>query len=234
MKPSQYRGVHIYPDTYLFEELDFFRFRFTFIGEWHQPVSVMTDLYTYFEERYPYLSEDMLASVIAMGEVQALAENEILIKAGERSHKLALVLEGMARNFTFDSKGEEVTVVFAGPMQVIAPYTTLFTQTHASEATAAVEPSVLLVFDFRALQQRALSDSMFSRLYADMIINAFVKTIQRVEDFTQRSPTERYRRILLEQPDMIDRIPLKYLASYIGVTAVSLSRIRKRVSQNRN
>ena len=88
--------------------------------------------------------------------------------------------------------------------------------------------------DFKTFKERALNDLDLMRFYSMVMEETLVNAIRRIEEFTQSSPEERYQRILREQPELIDRAPLKYLASYLGITPVSLSRIRKRISGGRN
>ncbi|MBS1617248.1 MAG: Crp/Fnr family transcriptional regulator, partial [Bacteroidetes bacterium] len=98
------------------------------------------------------------------------------------------------------------------------------------ETSEAIEPTILFTGDFKAFKEKAEQDLDLMRFYNLVLEETLVNAIRRIEEFTQRSPEERYQRILLEQPGLIDRAPLKYLASYLGITPVSLSRIRKRIS----
>jgi CRP-like cAMP-binding protein len=163
-----------------------------------------------------------------------LNEGEIFIKAGDRSPMVAVVLDGMLRNYIINNSGDEVTVVFATDMQALAPYSTTFLDRPASETTIAVQPSVILAVDFNAFRKKALDDPILTRVYIDIIESAFVAAIERIEDFTKIKPEQRYKRLLQTHGFLIEQAPLKFVASYLGITPVSLSRIRKRLSQNRN
>jgi CRP-like cAMP-binding protein len=193
----------------------------------------MTGLIEKLRNKYPGLPEDKFMSLLGLTEVLILEEGEIFIRAGEKVDKLGLVLEGMMRNYIINDNGDEVTVIFAAEMQVIAPYKTIFLGLPASETTAAVEKTILLAIDFKELKKMAFADPAIMPMYVEMVESRLVATIQRIEDFTQKKPEQRYQRILDTQAFLIDRVPLKYLASYLGITPVSLSRIRKRLSQNR-
>ena len=194
----------------------------------------MTDFHQSIKNKFPYLPDDKLEEIIMQGEILTLEAGEIFIKTGEKSRKVAYILQGLMRNYSLSPEGEEVTVHFAAETQAIAPYTAVFLGTPATETTEAVERSMVIVLDFQEIRHRAQHDPILLRLYADMIEFTLINAIQRIEDFTQKKPEERYKRVLDTQAYLIDRAPLKYLASYLGITAVSLSRIRKRLSQNRN
>jgi CRP-like cAMP-binding protein len=186
------------------------------------------------QSKFPYISEDKLMEVVSQGEIVMLNEGDIFISEGDRTHKIAMVLQGMMRNFIMNDNGEEITVVFATEMQAISAYSTIFLDRPASETSVAVEPTVLLVVDFKEFKKKTESDPLYMRFYAEIMETLLVAAIERIEDFTKKNPEQRYLRLIETHGHLIERVPLKYLASYLGVTSPSLSRIRKRLSQNRN
>ena len=186
------------------------------------------------QSKFPYISEDKLMEVVSQGEIVMLNEGDIFISEGDRTHKIAMVLQGMMRNFIMNDNGEEITVVFATEMQAISAYSTIFLDRPASETSVAVEPTVLLVVDFKEFKKKTESDTLYMRLYSEIMETLLVAAIERIEDFTKKNPEQRYLRLIETHGHLIERVPLKYLASYLGVTSPSLSRIRKRLSQNRN
>jgi len=190
----------------------------------------MSGPFEIIQNKFPYLPSEKLMEMLGTGEFAVLEEGEVFIRAGESTRKVALVVEGLMRNYITNQDGEEVTVFFAAEMSTIAAYAALFCDMPATETCVAVERTVLLAMDFYAFKEAALMDPLYMRVYADMLEQSLVGTIQRIEDFTQKSPEQRYRRVLETQAYLIDRAPLKYLASYLGITPVSLSRIRKRLS----
>ena len=186
------------------------------------------------QSKFPYISEDKLMEVVSQGEIVMLNEGDIFISEGDRTHKIAMVLQGMMRNFIMNDNGEEITVVFATEMQAISAYSTIFLDRPASETSVAVEPTVLLVVDFKEFKKKTESDPLYMRLYSEIMETLLVAAIERIEDFTKKNPEQRYLRLIETHGHLIERVPLKYLASYLGVTSPSLSRIRKRLSLNRN
>jgi CRP-like cAMP-binding protein len=190
----------------------------------------MEDLIQKGKERFPYLSEEQLIEFLGMGELVSLAEGEIFSKAGNREERAAFVLQGLLRNYIITDDGDEVTVVFATEMQGLAPYSSVFLNEPATETTEAVQPSLVLAMNVKTMREKAHKDVSYARVYTDIIEQALMAAIGRIEDFTKRSPEQRYQALLDRHGYLIEQVPLKYLASYIGVNAVSLSRIRKRVA----
>ncbi|MBS1594397.1 MAG: Crp/Fnr family transcriptional regulator [Bacteroidetes bacterium] len=190
----------------------------------------MDELLDRFRATYSFLPEEKMQVILGMGELVMLQEGDTFVRRGERVGKVAMVLQGMMRNYLIDANGEEVTVLLATEMQSIASYATIFLDLPATETSEAIEPTILFTGDFKAFKEKAEQDLDLMRFYNMVLEETLVNAIRRIEDFTQSSPEERYQRILREQPELIDRAPLKYLASYLGITPVSLSRIRKRIS----
>jgi CRP-like cAMP-binding protein len=191
----------------------------------------MQEFLQQMKARFPYLTDDKLEMLLQIGEPMVLQEGETFIKIGERHNKLALVLQGLLRNYLINDKGEQITVVFATEMQILAPYKCLFLQQPASETTEAVQPSMLLSFDYNAIKKLVETDAVVNRLYRENIEQTLIKAIQRIEDFTIAKPEERYQLLLAEHGYLIEQAPLKYLASYLGINPVSLSRIRARIAK---
>ncbi len=183
-----------------------------------------------FRAKFDFLPEEKMQVILGMGEVIMLEAGQTFVKRGEHSRKVAMVLQGMMRNYLVDANGEEVTVLLATEMQSIASYASMFLGLPATETAEALEPTILLIGDFEVFRSVAKTDLDIMKVYSSVLEETLVNAIRRIEDFTQSSPEERYQRILREQPELIDRAPLKYLASYLGITPVSLSRIRKRIS----
>ncbi len=194
----------------------------------------MTDFPQIIKKRFPFIPDERLVELLSFGELIMLKEGEIFIKEGEWSQKVGFVIEGMMRNYILNDKGEQITVVFATEMQAIAPYAAVFLKRPASETTEAIEPTILYVFDFENFKKNMDVDPLYTRIYAEFLETILVAAIERIEDLTKKKPVDRYKRLLDNHGYLIERAPLKYLASYLGITAVSLSRIRKRLSKSRN
>lgn len=91
-----------------------------------------------------------------------------------------------------------------------------------------LEPSTLLVFDYRDIEQLARDNLRIERLKNKFIQDYLVKILHRLETFLVYNPEERYEWLMREQPELLKRVQQKHLASYLGITPVSLSRLRTR------
>lgn len=198
-----------------------------FIHLAHPP---MQEILQKFKTSYPYLTDEKLMQILSLGELLVLDVGETFIKEGEQHNRIAVVLQGLLRNYVVNDKGEQITVVFATEMQSLAPYRCLFLKQPASETTEAVQPSTLMTFDYPTIRQLGETDPVFNKLFMDNMEKTLMNAIERVEEFTIAKPEERYQRLLKQHGYLIEQAPLKYLASYLGINPVSLSRIRKRIT----
>ena len=193
----------------------------------------MLDINQVIKTKFPYLSDDKLDEIIRQGEIIVLNHGDVYLYAGERVRKVGVVLQGLVRNYIMRDNGQEITVAFASEMEPVAPYTSIFLNQPSGETCRAVERSLLFSLDFDVFKSKIDSDPFYTRVYSDIVQESLVAAIARIEDFANKSPEQRYQRLLDTHGYLVDRVPLKYLASYIGITAVSLSRIRKRKASSR-
>ena len=194
----------------------------------------MSDLLQIAKQVFPYLTDEQLITARSIGELVPLNEGEIFIKEGERSKKVGLVVHGIMRNYILNDNGEQVTVVFATEMQTITTHATILLNRPASETCEAVEPTMLFVFDYGDFNKLKDTDPVFSRVHAQVLELMLIAPHASITAITPPQPIERYQRLLDKHGYLIERAPLKYLASYLGITPVSLSRIRKRLSKGTN
>lgn len=182
-----------------------------------------------FQARFPYLNTTDVAEVMQHARTRELVADEVLFKAGKTEMRGAVVLSGLLRNYHTLANGTERTVLFTPEGQGVAPYATLFFGLPGRESTVAVEKTVIIEFDMRGLRKAIEENPRLTRAYAQLLELMLTEAISRIDSFVLQSPEERYTKFGTDYPHLANRIPLKYLASYLGITPVSLSRLRARV-----
>ena len=105
-------------------------------------------------------------------------------------------------------------------------YESLFSGRPSKKAIQVLEDSELISIKSDELTFLFTTHPEIETLFRKIIEAALVDTINRVESIQFHSAEERYTSLLQEAPDVIKRVPLKFIASYLGITPVSLSRIR--------
>ena len=187
----------------------------------------MNDLKTFFNKYIPLA--DLELFVQAFDVVQKLKRKELLLKPGQNCTYLAFVQKGAFRVFFYDTEGTEITVWFSFEGMMIADLLAFYKGSKALFYVQAVEDSEICMLSKNKLEELYLEHPeylQFGRKYAEYIS---INVMERMLSFQTKSAEERYLE-LLSNPKYMQRIPLKYLASYLGVTDTSLSRIRKNIS----
>ncbi len=181
-----------------------------------------------FIENYTELPSDEWMQIAACFEKRVVAPNEFILKEGKICKHLYFVESGLL-HFYINKAGNNITKFFT-----IAPYfftsqTSYNTQTPANESIQAIEQSVIW----------QINDKQAKELYRLKSWTAFaIKLTQEVQFFTETILEElqtetaeyRYQKRKRTEPELLKRIPLKILASYLGIAPQSLSRIRKKLA----
>ena len=160
-----------------------------------------------------------------------LRKRELWIDAGQIPRTVGFILSGSLRYY-YTVEGTEQTSYFSVEGEWAASYTGFLRQTPSRVSIQALEDTVLLTFSYEQLSIWEQEEHFryrinhFLRKLAEFTIACYD---DRVAAFVLQSPEERYRH-LAEETDYLQRIPQQYIANYLGITPVSLSRIRKRVA----
>lgn len=122
--------------------------------------------------------------------------------------------------------GLDITESFEPAPSVVARVESLFSGRASRKGIQAVEDSNYVAIS--APQLYALFDRFpaLERLFRKVFEDGYVKTVNRLESLQFHTAEERYRQLMEEQPNILKRVPLKHIASFLGITQVSLSRIR--------
>ncbi len=158
-----------------------------------------------------------------------LAKHDFLLQPGAICHHLGFVVNGTLRTFYVDSAGNDVSFLFHWTGQLFTNYESVLTRQPSTLAIQALEPTTVQLIhrdDLFALYETSMYWQRFGRIMADQI---FLTARQRINDLLFLSPEERYLALLSQQPTVFQKIPQKYIATYLGITPQSLSRIRKRI-----
>ncbi|HLP21477.1 MAG TPA: Crp/Fnr family transcriptional regulator [Chitinophagales bacterium] len=152
-----------------------------------------------------------------------------LVRVGDVSREAYFINKGAARLY-FEKEGEEISANFMFENSFIASLESFLLQTPSRQAIDTLEGCELLVLSKQRLDeliQTYPKFHIFSKAIAEM---AFIMLQRRASSFILDSPEERYMNMLQQRPEILERVPQHMIASYLGVTPVSLSRIRKRIS----
>ena len=149
-----------------------------------------------------------------------------LLQEGDISRHQYFVNKGCLRTYTIDEKGLEHIIQFAIEDWWNGDMFSFLTQTPARFTIDALEDSELLCLEKNALEELYIKIPKFERFFRHLLQNAFIALQERIVANLSQPADERYCTFITKYPDMEKRLPLKQIASYLGITPESLSRIR--------
>ena len=162
-----------------------------------------------------------------------IRKKQFLLQEGEISRHLAFVSSGCLRGYTVDRRGEEHVVQFAVEDWWITDLQSFLRKTPSSQNIDALEDSQVLLIDFEGREKLLEAVPKLERFFRMLLEANYVASHRRIEESLAESAEERYLTFLNMYPALAQRIPQSQIASYLGITPQSLSRIRKEMSENK-
>lgn len=188
----------------------------------------MHPLINYFLTLSP-LSSNSVEALSRICQEISITRNSHLQAIGKTCKTLYFLKKGMARIY-YEKDGLDVTEGFYSEFNLIARAESLFAGKPSKKGIQVLEDSELWSIDTSQLASLYEAHRDIERLFSRLFEKAYVESIQRLENFQFHTAEERYRLLEEEQPEVLKRASLKFIASYLGITQVSLSRIRAKKS----
>lgn len=159
-----------------------------------------------------------------------LRKRRFLLEEGETCSYTIFVEKGLLRSYTIDEKGNEHILQFALEGWWSGDLFSFLTGETSEYNIEALEDSELLLITKESWDQLLHEVPAFERYFRILIQNNLIATQRRLMGTFSTTAEERYQKLLKEFPDIIQRVPLHMIASYLGVTRETLSRIRSQMA----
>lgn len=150
-----------------------------------------------------------------------------LLKAGDVATHLHFIKTGCLRMW-FNKDGKDITFQFFFEGQAVASIDSFLTHQPSLFTIESIEPSTLLSISKSNVEQLYREYPLLKEGFHEILFQRFRNYAQLFLSRIKDSPQERYRDLLTNHPEIIKRVPQHYIASYLGITPISLSRIRNR------
>lgn len=161
---------------------------------------------------------------------KSLDRNEYFLKAGQVSNEYLFVEEGFLRAFAYDVNGNDVTTAFYSNKQVVFEVSSYFERVPSKENIQALQPTHGLYITYEELNNLFHSLPEFRNFGRSILVKGFAALKKRMLSVITETAEERYVNLLKANPEILQNAPLKNIASYLGITDTSLSRIRKEIA----
>lgn len=150
-----------------------------------------------------------------------------LLNEGEVATKLFFIRQGCLRVY-FNEDGREITTQFFWEEQAATSLESFLSQTPSQFAIDCLEPCQLAVLTNAQFEEWMQTDRSFQDWFYQTALQKLISHTNRLLSLIKDTPQQRYEHLVQHHADWLSRIPQHYIASYLGVTSVSLSRIKNR------
>lgn len=188
------------------------------------------EAFSNYLKQFPLYTPKVFEDIRAHLYEKNIEEGGYFLWHGKICREIAFVEKGLLRLFYLND-GKEVTNCFCKENTITTSYSSLITQSESDTAIQAIEPSKLIVFSYDALQKLYGKNLFWQQLGRLAAESEFITTECHHRFLRDLSATERYKQILEEEHDLLQRVPLNYLATYLQVAPETLSRIRKKIAR---
>ncbi|HTS45790.1 MAG TPA: Crp/Fnr family transcriptional regulator [Puia sp.] len=185
----------------------------------------IVDTVKQFVSKYVAMSEKEFALLAHLLEVRHFDKKQWLTKEGEKENYMNFVVKGLARKF-FYKKKEEVIIQLARENEFVSSYESFLLGTPATYSIETIEPSIFISISRQNLENLFLSIPKMERLGRLLVNQQFLIKEQWDYDRMRLSSHERFVNFINNNPDLLQRVPQKYLASYLNIKPETFSRLK--------
>lgn len=174
------------------------------------------------------LSDDEIDQTFKSYYHENINANEFFLKQDMISDKIAYLKKGLLRAFFYNDNADEVTTQFFTEGSLIISFESFNNQIPSKENIIATENSELMVITYKKQKELYQTIPQWNQICKDLADFKSREMIERAAQFQTLSATERYNLFCKQNPEIIQKVALRHIASYLGIDIATLSRIRKK------
>lgn len=160
------------------------------------------------------------------------SKNDYLVKEGAAANFYYFIESGFARSYVIDLDGNDITTKFFCSTDIVIDWHSYFLKTKCRENIQAITPCVVWKITFDNFMQLFHIEA-FRDVGRTRLVNNYFELKNYSVSIIADPAKERYLNLLKTKPDIVQNVPLKQIATYLGITDTSLSRIRKEIADNK-
>lgn len=171
-----------------------------------------------------------LELVMKYFEVKNIKKKTILLKAGDTAQELYFIVSGCMRLF-YEKDGADISAYFFTDLMFAGAYDSFASRQPSRHSIETSEDCQILTISYKGWQQLFIELPKMNRFVLKIIEERFISLHKLYTSLILDTPEERFINLQTERPDILQRIPQHQIATFLGVTPVSLSRIRNRLTK---
>ena len=177
------------------------------------------------------LSSQAEEYIYSISKEKTVSKGEILIREGQTVNKTFFVIQGSLRSFCVDKEGKEHTLQFAIKDWWISDFMAIYNNEPASLTVECITDSTLIEFNAQKLNDIYIQFPEFESFQRKNLERHVVSLHKRILNQLQLTALERYSLFLEQYPNIEQHVPNYHIASYLGITQQSLSRVRAEIAK---
>ena len=191
----------------------------------------LTEQIMMLADKYGISAEkETIGDIIDISSFRILPKGEILCSIGDAASTAGMILSGMARSYYVDEEGNDITRGFAAAGSLCMDEG-LFGFDERICIWETLEETTLMICETRRIKELIRDNSQFKDIWITLLERAMRYKIYRENGFLVENASERYVHFKKLYPELSSRIPLKHIATYLGIAPESLSRIRSAMKE---
>ena len=183
-----------------------------------------------FLDKFVEVSEDSFRELEHISEFKKLEAGTQIVKLGEVPSKMYLLRTGIIRCYLSTESGKEFNKSFYLPTSFVASLTALISEKPSIFVFETITECKLYEIDYSMFMKLCRSKPKVNELYARVLEAVYIKYEKRLVELISLDATKRYKELQSQIPEVDKLIPQYHIASYLGITPVQLSRIRKKLA----
>lgn len=183
----------------------------------------------FFRAQFPELTDQDVLDVLSISRIVNTSKGDTLIRRGEYGTDIYFVLKGIIRAFYIKDNGQEMTPFFWSEKQITGSWEVIFTQRPSDLEFEVIDEGIIISTDFVKLKKLVRQSPSLQQVYLHMIESILTETLVHTQSVKNEKPEDRYKHLLKTDPELLKRISQKHIASHLGITPISFSRMKKRL-----
>lgn len=175
-----------------------------------------------------HLDSATIAQVVPHIKVMTYQKKEVILDPDKMTNNIHFIEKGIVRSF-YRSENKEVTLAFVEENEVCLTINSIFFDKPSRFGIQAITPTKINVLDYSIWNELVRSKPELFAINQHFFVNTLKNYIDYIELINCKTPAERYQSLLSSNPTLLQKVPLGHIASYLGITQETLSRLRKKV-----
>ncbi|GGD10426.1 Crp/Fnr family transcriptional regulator [Hyunsoonleella pacifica] len=185
-----------------------------------------------FLDAFGHIPEDTFLKFKGISQFKKIDANTQLDELGKVPSKLYLIISGVMRCYVISESGKEFNKRFFFTMDFAGSLTALIKNAPSEIVYETITQCTLYEIDYKELREMCATDIIVSNLYTSMLEKVFMRYEKRQLELISLNASQRYLKLKSDIPEIDKLVPQYHIASYLSITPVQLSRIRKKLKES--